>query len=103
MKKLFFALVVIFASCSKQDQCVGTQHMCVHKFGIAYTVCPDPNDPTKTVFTHAEFAFDTLTLSSCDTSFWLDQTRALDRKEMFDPNPSWAEFSRLFPNECGCE
>ena len=104
---VIFAIVLMtFASCSKEPVgCSGPTVTCNHKVGIAYVVCPDPEDSTKLKFSDPQFSIQTDEISVCDTTAWLSEARKFDAEQLqYDPSvPTWNQFSKLYPNECGCK
>lgn len=105
MKKVIFVLqILLAASCTKEDSCIGSPVTCTHTIYYGYQACPDPQDANKWKFSNCKSYMETVDMTGCDTSAWLVEARLFDESRKHEPNnPSWNEFARLYPNECGCK
>jgi len=105
MKKIIFVLqILLAASCTKEESCSETPVTCTHTIYYAYQACPDPEDSNLWKFSNCKSYTETVEITACDSSAWLLEARLMDESRKYEPNnPSWNEFTRLYPNECGCK
>ena len=102
-RTLILLLILLFASCVKENPCENERALCTHTIYYAFLACPDPANPGKWVFSNCQYYTKTEEMAACDTSAWLQEARAFDEARKNNPNSNtWDEFTRLYPNECGC-
>ena len=104
MKQTFIFLVALFlANCTKVEPCDGTQSKCWHTINNSCVVCvKSPTDSSLVVLSY-NGTTDTTFMSSCDTTAWLAEARALDLRWKTDGDDYWIFFQSQYPNSCGCE
>jgi hypothetical protein len=102
-RTLILLQILFFASCVKEEPCASKRVLCTHTIYYGYQACPDHANPGKWVFSNCKFYTETAEMTACDTSSWLLEARAFDESRKYEPNDnSWNEFTRLYPNQCGC-
>lgn len=106
MKQHFFALILailVAQSCNKVELCEGTASTCYHTINNSCVVCvKSPTDSTLVVSAYSGYT-DTLVMSSCDTTAWLNEARALDHRWKTVGDDKWLFFQSQYPNSCGCK
>jgi hypothetical protein len=104
IKSLLIVLSIgVFASCSKVEPCSETTSKCWHTLNNSCVVCvKSPTDSSLIVLSYSSTT-DTTFMSSCDTTAWLAEARALDLRWKTDGDDYWIFFQSLYPNSCGCE
>ena len=106
MKQTIFVLQILFiTSCTKEVSCLDERFTCTHTVYYGFQACPDPKVPNQWKFSNCKSYQEKEEVTACDTSAWLLKARLFDKDRIANDsiNPTWAAFTRLYPNECNCK